>query len=267
LKSASDFHIGKPSTDIIINGHACAPDGKQVTKIDVSAKIGHLNKTLRVFGDREWRGGIISSPKPFSTMPIIYERAYGGEHKIEEQVVSACNYNPVGTGFAGNRSADDMEGVSLPNIENPEQLISRVKDQPLPEGYAAISPSWQSRANYVGTYDEAWKTLRAPYLPLDFDKRFLNMAHPDLIYPGYLLGGEPVQINNMHPHGNLNFTLPLIKLNSVVDINKRSETIKFNMETLIIEPDRLQLGMVWKAALACDKEVLKIKNITVNMTR
>lgn len=267
IKMASDFHIGKPATDIIMNGHACAPEGKQATQLDVSLKVGLVNKTVRVFGDRVWNDGKISSPKPFTHMPVKYERAYGGEYKIDDNIISANLYNPVGTGFAGERKGHEMEGLSLPNIEDPASLISSIKDSPVPVGFGALSPAWQPRSNYAGTYDEEWEKTRAPYLPGDFDKRFLNMAHPALVYPGFLQGGEPVDIINMHPQGNVHFTIPVINLSSTVAINKRTESPKFNLETVVIEPDTLELGMVWKAALKCDKEVLKIKQLTVNLSR
>jgi hypothetical protein len=267
IKMASDFHIGKPATDIIMNGHACAPEGKQATQLDVSLKVGHVSKTVRVFGDRVWNSGMMTSPVPFTRMPIKYERAYGGHYKINETHVSASLFNPVGTGFAGERKNHEVDGLALPNIEDPKQLISSIKDNPIPAGFGALSPAWQPRSNYAGTYDEAWEITRAPYLPHDFDKRFMNMAHPDLIYPGFLHGGEPVEVINMHPKGNLHFTLPVINLATTVDINKRTESPTFNMETVIIDPDTLQLGMVWKAALNCDKEALKIKQLTVNLSR
>lgn len=267
IKIASDYHIDKLSTDIIVNGHAHAPAGKQATQLDVSVTVGNVNKTVRVFGDREWHNGKISSPQPFTHMPLVYENAFGGQYENEGQVRTVHEQNPIGKGFSGGRTPAEMDGVSLPNIENPACLIKQPQDNPVTAAFAPISPAWQPRSNFAGTYDDAWKTTRAPYLPRDFNKRFMNVAHPDLVYPNFLQGGEPVQIINMHASGNLNFTLPRIKLDTTVDIHNRKEKLNFNMETLAIEPDAMQLAMVWKAALNCDKEVLKIKNIAVNLSR
>jgi len=41
----------------------------------------------------------------------------------------------------------------------------------------------------------------------------------------------------------------------------------FNLETLIIEPNELKLGMIWRAAVQCDKKNLKISNIQINLAR
>ena len=267
LKAASDIHIGKSSTDIIVTGHACAPEGQQVKQLDTNISVGKINKTIRVFGDREWQNGNISTPKPFSTMPLVYEKAFGGLHEVNGEILSAELLNPVGTGFAGKRKEKEMNGVSLPNLENPSQLIQKTTDRPGPSCFSFIAPSWQPRVNYAGTYDEAWQKNRAPYLPDDFEKRFFNMAHPDLIYPGFLQGGEPIHIAGMHPKGDLQFSVPQVKLATKVAVKNRVENPQFDLETLLIEPNQLQLSMVWKAALCCDKEALKISEVAINLSR
>ena len=72
----------KPGTDVIVNGSAWPGDGRLATSIDVAVRLGPVDKRLRVFGDREWRQGAtgpaISQPRPFESMPIVYERAFGG---------------------------------------------------------------------------------------------------------------------------------------------------------------------------------------------
>ena len=57
VKYASDMHIGKPSTDIIMLGHACAPNKQEVTQLDVALSVGAVSKTVRVYGDRQWKDG------------------------------------------------------------------------------------------------------------------------------------------------------------------------------------------------------------------
>mgnify|MGYP000639624543 CR=1 FL=1 len=86
LKYASDFHTGKPATDIVMIGNACSPNNDQVNQLDVSLAVGQISKTIRVFGDREWKDDRMSAPKPFQTMPRVYERAYGGIHLIDGRV-------------------------------------------------------------------------------------------------------------------------------------------------------------------------------------
>lgn len=268
LKQASDYHIGKPATDILMTGNACSLNSEPVKQLDVSLSVGQVNKTIRVFGDRQWQDGRITPPIPFQTMPMIYERAYGGVHVIDGQVDSLEEKNPVGCGYAGKRSAAEMDGMALPNLEDPGSLIQQYTDKPEPGCFAMSSASWQPRLAYVGTYDDAWQEQRAPYLPDDFDLRFFNMAHKNLIYPGYLRGGEAVHIAGMHPAGNLSFNLPRINLVSCVSMqNKDEKSPLFNLETLMIEPNELKLSMVWRASMVCDKSTLKINNVNVSLSR
>ena len=263
LKYASDMHTGKPATDIIMLGHACVPEKKEATQLDVSLTVGQVNKVVRVFGDRQWQDGKITRPMPFRTMAMVYEKAFGGVHITNGEVVEDEPRNPVGRGLAGQRRANEMNGVPLPNLEDAKQLIREVNDQPAPAGFGFCAPNWQPRAGFAGTYDDTWRKTRAPYLPTDFDSRFLNMAHPDLVFPGYLQGGEPVTISHMHPGGTLKFDVPPVNLVARVKLAGREEIPAFKLETLILEPNQLKFSMVWRAAVLCDKQMLKISEIRI----
>ncbi len=267
LRYASDIHLGKPCTDIVMIGNAVAPTDQRTTCLDVDLNIGVLKKTLRVFGDREWRNGRITSPQPFEIMPMVYERAFGGRHVVAGQIESAESRNPIGVGYAGARSVDEINGLLLPNLEDPAQLIRTYSDQPAPACFGFYAANWQPRAAYVGSYDEAWQQTRAPYLPEDFNKRFFNMAHPDLIYPGYLQGGEPVHVTHMHSRGPLQFEVPRVRLSVKALLDDVLKQPVMNMETLTLEPNDIRLSMVWKGAVPCDKQTLKIREVTISLTR
>ena len=267
IKLASDMHIGKASTDIIMNGHACSPTEKEVRQMNVSISVGSVTKTVRIFGDRIWNNGNIGPIKPFKTMPLVYEKAFGGVHQKDGHIIAGEDRNPVGCGFFGKRKTSEFNGQSLPNLEDPAKLLQYTGDIVSPAGFGFISPNWHPRVSFAGTYNEVWQRKQAPYLPKDFDLRFFNMAHPDLIYPGYLLGGEPVKISGVRAEGDLQFNLPTIALTADVFIKSRAEHPMFTLETLLLEPDQLNLSMTWKAALKCDKEALKIKEVVINLAR
>ncbi len=267
IKQASDYHIGKLSSDIIMLGHAFAPGGKDVRQLDVRLTVGKVHKTVRVFGDRCWRDGRISSPQPFRTMAMVYEKAFGGAHIVDGQIVETEVRNPIGCGFAGKRKSSEMNDIPLPNLEDPDSLIVRTGQRPIPAGFGFVCPHWLPRSGFSGTYDEAWQAQRAPYLPVDFDKRFFSMAHPDLIYPGFLKGGESVEITHMHPGGTVNFELPFIQLHADVNIMGNSLCPQFNLETLVIEPNQLTLSMTWRAAVPCNKKALAVSDVKISMSR
>ena len=272
LKYPSDGHIGKLATDIAVLGQACAPDYREVRQLDVNVQVGNIKKTVRVFGDRQWQGGRMTSPDPFVNMPLVYEKAFGGEHLADDpqtgkQRLSADSRNPVGCGWPGEDSSRNMDNVMLPNIEDPERLIQSPEDKPPPAGFGFIAPYWLPRSAYAGTFDEAWQKNRAPYLPIDFDRRFLNAASPGLISRGYLAGGEPVSITNMHPEGEIRFILPKVNLACRIDMANQIHTPALAMETVILEPNNRECWLTWRARLPCDKKTTAISKVTISMFR
>jgi hypothetical protein len=206
------FAFVKPATDVVLLGHAQA-GGRPVTDLQVTFRVGPVGKTLLVVGDRFWvkaSGATAATrPQPFIRMPIVYERAFGGwdrSHPDPARYTFEAR-NPVGVGF---RSADGRfeEGLRLPNIEDPSGPLQRFGQVVAPAGVGFVSPDWQPRASFAGTYDERWMKERMPLLPADFDRRFFNAASPGLVAPGYLAGDEPVLVDNASPGGRLSFRLP-----------------------------------------------------------
>jgi hypothetical protein len=266
IKILSDFHVGKLASDIIMQGNACAPNEQPVSQMDVTLSVGKVSKTVRVFGDRYWQNGIPSVATPFQEMPLVYERAFGGEYQIDEEIF-AEERNPIGCGFVGKRSEQEIEGLPVPNIEDPQNLIINCKSNPLPAGFAPTSGHWFPRYEWAGSYDENWQTTRAPYLPEDFDKRFLNAAHSDLIYPGYLEGGEPILIKGMHPSEEISLSVPQVKIKCYVQLKGESIPIHLNIETLTLDPNKQQLSLVWLASFECNKNLLNISEVELKLAR
>jgi len=267
IKYASDYHTGKASSDIVMIGHAIAPIKYETRQLDVALRVGEVSKKIRVFGNRQWKNGQITQAEPFKTMALVYEKAFGGVQIQDGEIKKLDQRNPVGRGFSGGRSVEEMNGVPLPNLENPDELITHHEQQPFPACFGISSPQWLPRSAHAGNYDKQWESQRAPYLPEDFNKRFCNSAHPDLIYPDFLSGGEQVEITNMHPNGNIKFNIPKVNVVSDVTISNTSIKPNFNLETLIIEPNQLRFSMVWRASVQCDKSLLKVSAIKVALQR
>ena len=267
IRYASDVHLGKPGTDVIMNGLASAPEGQPVTELDVSLRLGRLKKAVKVYGDRQWVNGVISNPQPFTSMPLVYEKAYGGVSIVDGEIESSDNRNPVGCGYLGDRSPDALNGTPLPNLENPEALITTPQDSPDPACFGFVSPGWEPRFGFCGTYDDEWRSTRAPFMPLDFDSRFFQMAHLDLYTSTPLTGGEEVVIEGMHPKGNIAFKIPEVAFNCRLQVDGEVHSPGLNLETILIEPNRLKLEMTWRAKMACDKKLLKVEKASVSLRR
>ena len=271
LKYASEVHLTKPATDIVMIGEACAPDKRPVSQLDVSLAVAGFKKTVRVFGNRrwdsKWLGLKITSPLPFESMPLVYEKAYGGFHELdpEKHEKLSDTRNPIGLGFKGKKTNKELKGTLLPNLEDPVHLIKKPEDQPPPACFGYIASSWMPRVSFVGTHDEAWIKKRAPFLAEDFDLRFFNTAAPELVCNGYLKGGEPVTITNMSPTGDKRFTLPLCELETSVKMAGSVENPYLNLETVLFEPNESRFTMLWRSAVQCDKKVLKVEQIDINL--
>lgn len=266
LKYASEMQPAKPSTDVAVIGQAWAHQDRPTGELDVRLAIAEHKKTLRIFGNRFWRQGEITPPEPFQRMPVVYEYAFGGKHQAGDEGARmfTAERNPLGRGLCGQRTPEEMENVALPNIEDPSCLVSEVGDQAVPAGFGFISSAWMPRRQYAGTYDDAWQKNRSPYLPNDFDPRFLNAAHPDLIFDRHLQGGEAVELDNMSSRGPLRFHLPVCKLEISVKIAGKTETPPIHLETVLIEPESDRLCMTWRASVPCDKKALKIETVRVD---
>jgi hypothetical protein len=267
IKYASELHLAKPSTDVVLIGRARAPNDHPVQQLDVRFSVAERQKTLRVFGNRVWKNGSISAAQPFESVPIVYEYAFGGKHKVDPQnsKILAAERNPIGRGFRGKRKSAELEGLELPNVEDPACLVAKAGDKAIPAGFAFISPAWLPRRDYAGTYDEAWQKNRAPYMPDDFDPRFFNAAHPDFIFDRYLQGGEPVALDNLSPDGPIRFNLPICQLETSVRVAGKVESPPLNLETVLIEPEKRRLCMTWRSQLSCDKKTLKVEQIDVHL--
>jgi len=264
----SDLVHTKPTTDVILHGHAYTPGGKQAIYVDATLKIGEVVKTLRIFGDRFWEQGLIeltiTDPQPFEKMPLIYERAFGGEDKKlrAHKNISWEPRNPIGTGFAVE--SNNIAGQRLPNIENPKLLIKSWNDRPLPAGFGPIAGNWSPRAEFAGTYDEKWKKERYPLFPNDFNERFYLCSPEDQLPSSHLRGGETVELYNLTPEGRLRFELPRVALAfSTYFFSGEVVDHRPVVHSVILEPDVPRVVIVWQTTLACHPNGLKLKKTEI----
>lgn len=267
LRYPGEYHLGKMSTDILVEGDACAPEEKAVRQLPVAVTVGQMRHRVQVFGDRVWHQGRISVPEPFVRLPLTYERAYGGSFQTKEHELACDERNPVGRFIAGQYPGEDLDGEPLPNIEDPKALIAQASDCPEPAGFAAIAPQWTARAQFAGTYDESWENSCAPFAPQDFSRRYFNAATPPMVYPGWLKGGEPVIVQGMKPEGDWSFAVPEVSLSVKVRVAGSSHSVEPLLETVLLQPNQRQLVMTWRASFVCPKQTLSIQAIDVNMRR
>jgi hypothetical protein len=269
LKYDTDLVRTKTTTDVVVLGHAYAPQGRAVTELEAGFRVGPLVKRVRVVGDRVWHGGAMSAPQPFTKMPILYERAYGGADPASRGTDSPQwdVRNPLGTGFA--LSSSGLDGLSLPNVEYPDQPLRSWRDRPAPAGLGPVCAHWEPRAQLAGTYDDKWQQERLPLLPDDFDDRHYHCAPADQQAPQFLKGGEAVRLVNLTPGGELAFELPQVFLGfeTFFLTGERCHHPKANLHTVIIEPEFPRISLVWHTALPCHPKVHKLEKTRIFVKR
>jgi hypothetical protein len=254
LRYDADIVSAKPTTDVVLNATAYAPDGRPNGSFLVEAHVGGIHKAIRVVGTRTWGDGLLretSEPEPITQIPIVYERAYGGydckDPEPKNQRIDVRN--PVGCGVVSQ--ASHRRGQSLPNFEYPKGSIEKAG----PAGFGAIDSFWSPRREFAGTYDQAWQDSRLPLLPLDWDPRSLLCSPPDQQPDTHLQGGEVVELINLTANGRLRFNLPKAYFTFSTRIAGRTEEHRSRLSTVIIEPDYMRVIMVWQTALSCRRDV------------
>ncbi|MFO1126861.1 MAG: DUF2169 domain-containing protein [Rhodospirillales bacterium] len=264
-----DFAPFKPRVDIIVNGQAMSPDDKPLTELLVGVKVGNLlQKIIKVVGDRRWENGFsglrASAPKPFVSMPLVYERSFGGSdnsHPDPKQQGAELR-NPVGAGYRKNSDAGAAEGLPLPNLEAPREPMRRWNDRLSPVGFGTVGRGWQPRVRYAGTYDERWLNERFPFLPEDFDERYFQSA-PDDQQTDSPINGEIVRCVNLSPAGFLQFGVPRCEFPVTYRFRDRDEEAKPALDTLIIEPDQHRFFLVWRTRVPLGRKLNVLREILV----
>lgn len=250
LRYDSDLLALKPTTDILVVGHAHAPGGRPAHTVDVTLRAGSVEKVLVVYGDRVYYDGLTglttTKPQAFKERPIIYEHAFGGgdfsdpdpsRHHFDER-------NPVGRGYSRHKSA--LLNTPAHCIEYPNEESTRRT----PAGLGAIDRGWLPRRSLAGTYDAQWVEQRKPLLPVDYDPAFALAAPADQRPQRAFVGGEKIGLFNMTPSGRLIFDLPRTNLSLTSRFGRQRRPHKAPLlATVLLEPQERRVSVVWQSGL------------------
>lgn len=253
MRSDDDIAPFKPRTDILVTATSYPPRDGPSNEWLAGISIGKLQKRILVTGPRSWthstRGGwTLEPPQSTDSVALRYEHAFGGvvrRNNLEDPYPE----NPIGCGFVDVDNIDTSLPVVAPTILTPDAPLPALGERYPVEGLSAIHRAWQPRLSKAGTYDEVWAKTRHPNLPEDFDFAFYNCAHPDLIYSGYLTGGEEVRLERLcRDHEVLLFRLP----SQVVGVALTDKAgYRYGgparLDTVHIDTERLKLFLVFRA--------------------
>nr|WP_267875909.1 DUF2169 domain-containing protein [Massilia sp. CCM 8734] len=215
LAHEGDLVVGKLATDVVVTGHLHSPHGKPAADWISAVRVGNLHKGMRVTGPREFRrtlfGWKVTKPAAVSTVPLDYHLAFGGRLRSLGQGDSSDVYfsrNSAGIGWLPGasdlknlpskrkRDAEKWQNAQrvlpAPQFEDYQQPITSPYQHVPPEGFGPIARWWEPRVSLQGTLDAAWQAERYPDPPDDYNPRFTQSAHPDLISSRLITGHEPV---------------------------------------------------------------------------
>lgn len=267
LLDEDDFNIEKNHTDVLVGGHVYAPGGQPSIEVPVRIKIGDLDKTIKVTGDRVFVPGPVSvrmsRPEPFTKMPITWRRTFGGTDSNGSKP-DWDQRNPVGTGFAAD--AQRLIGRTAPNFEYTDAPF-RDNRSGRPAGFGPVSRHWLPRARYAGTYGDLWKRTRDPLPPVDFDRLYYQCAPEDQQTRTPLAGYEDVRLAGFTAEGSLQFLLPRITFDVISHFRKRPDIVheKAVMHTLRIAPDKRRFSMTWISAQPVPYDEQHLVNSTIRV--
>lgn len=224
------FYMG--GIDVLLGGRVYQPNRRVEGRLDVEIEIGRMfRRRLALFGDRRWirsKEGLLvpSVPEVFGSMRLSDTLTFGGAALAPNGEQAQDGPNPRGRGYYLNEKA--AEGQLLPNIEDPNQLMNRFDDRPIPPG--------------IGYYPETG-SLR-PMAALDHPGlsgilgKPSDSANPKVNIPANMTIGPdhltPMMFNQAHP----NMVIPAEKSPKSGDIVRFSHARKDGSDLVFALPSR-----------------------------
>ncbi|WP_437594322.1 DUF2169 domain-containing protein [Sorangium sp. So ce1000] len=246
LALASELVPFKQRPEVLVSGHAYAPEGRPVPSLVARLAVGGIDKAIQVVGDRLWdRDGRLGAPADFTRMPLAWERAVGGPDTS----------NPAGRPFGAAARADRSGCVPAPNLWPVGRQLASQGDIVQPAGFGPIAPAWPSRAACLRRHAAFWNPRRWHEWPLpeDIDVGYFNAAPPDqqCTEP---FGAEVIYLENMHPRfAHLSTRLAPVTPAAMVDHGSGPQRLQLRCDTLHIDTDRGRAMLVWRAHVLLER--------------
>ncbi|WP_271553514.1 DUF2169 family type VI secretion system accessory protein [Bradyrhizobium sp. CCBAU 45394] len=244
-----DIGMPKPQAELLISGHAAAPEGRTTERMMLGWALGPIQKHLLVTGDRYWQttinGWRPTDAQPFQQMPLTHQRAFGGP---------GCAANRFGVGHEALRRSMAGELVALPNIECPEHAIQFIEAIAPPATFGPMALDNIERLQYAGSYDATWLQSVAPALASDSDPRLFLLAPPDQRLGGFICGGEPYTLQNFSAeHPLIEGRLPTFRVRCFIGWNDAGHGVtelQTRIDTLWLFAGARRGVMIYRAAIA-----------------
>lgn len=253
-----------PVFEVILLGAAYGENNKPTSERTVGLRVGNVSRQIQVFGDRLWEDkGKIFSPKPFLRMPLTYDYAFGGscEAAFDDYTLLDVEdrMNKYGRGFDAEKAASDLaagfqapDGFPkidyqrmLPNLENPDFLISKWSDVPEPYCWATVPPDIGFRMI------EAMHVFQSSGAPPEINEArnmVFHRAHPD-----WIIDLPPancaISMKGMRPDMEImTFELPSLRIMADYVLGNRTGVRELAPQLLLLLPEENKFYLVYRKA-------------------
>lgn len=242
-RKASELALYLRRPEILLDAIAFPPKGQTVEQMKVRLAIARgdrmlLSKELLVLGDRTSIDGQVPRPVPLAKMPIVYERAFGGNGNAA---------NPAGVGTeAGGR-------ITMPNLMGGDGARAE------PFGFGPISASWPARRLKLGA-TARMDAEEAVFIgmPDAFDETFFQAAPLDQQVDD-LLPGDMLVFVGMHPDiPTLRVAIPAVRGVAIAEAdNGRRVQVPMRLDTVFVEPHAMRAELVFRGVIEMTPELLR----------
>ncbi|MEQ9325316.1 MAG: DUF2169 domain-containing protein [Polyangiaceae bacterium] len=222
-----DEGLPKAHPEVMVDGFAYPVNPPQ-TACQSRLRLGTVDKTVLAIGDRRWMtGGTPSPPEPFTSMPLTWERAFGG---------------PGFTDNSRGRGVDVGRGAMLANLQRP--------------GEQARSPSDQLSAVTLSSLPLGHSQRQKYACGRGVDRRRYQLA-PEDQWLDRLDDAETFDLQRMHPaRSSISGRLPGLAVRALVAFSESGvdpHHVEMKPETVRLWP-HIERGVVIYRGLAAVRE-------------
>ncbi len=253
------------------------------TQVSLNAENAFGGQSRINAGDKTNNQGARRVPKKHRLTPAQQASHPSADQQASERAVahSACQANPVGTGFANQWyvKAAKVGQIKAPQIEHPARPItlahfkqglrgklSATLASQLVAGLDVRPKGHPQRRALGGTIDQAFID-GTDWLPADFDFAVWNAAQPDQ-QTDFLKNNETITLTNLcvpgtpgasvDARGHTQLKLTLLGHQATVLMRMHNGTMFFHplrVDTVIVEPETHGVTIVWRTAIAKDPNI------------
>lgn len=232
--------------EVIVVGHAHAPEGIPVRSLVARLAVGDIDKAILVRGDACFeRDGSLGEPAPFTRMPLRWERAAGGPHTS----------NPIGVPTGNGALPDRWGRARAPNLLPVASSTAMRHGHLWPSGFGPLRPEWPDRSQRLRRHAAGWDHARWTEQPLPdgIDTGYFNVAPLDQV-TNDLTGTEQLVLEHLHPRfPRLTTCLRAPAPHAIAMTNGAEQRVLLRCDTLVIDADHGVAALVWRGQLMLDR--------------